>query len=123
MAINLSNLGNVTPFQLNTTIISEGQTKIIDNVVQNANTVSEGYLGLVVLTLIFLVLAYEFYRNDGDFRLDTARAILKASGWTFLLGITLVVSDLIGDFKPVVWFGIIWLVSGISILFLKRKNL
>jgi len=108
---------------LNTTIISEGQTKIIDNVVQNANTVSEGYLGLVVLTLIFLVLAYEFYRNDGDFRLDTARAILKASGWTFLLGITLVVSDLIGDFKPVVWFGIIWLVSGISILFLKRKNL
>jgi len=123
MAINLSKLGNITPFELNTTIISEGQTELVDNIVQNANTTSEGYLGLVILTLIFLVLSYEFYRNDGDFRLDTARGILKASGWTFLLGIVLIVSDLIGDFKPVVWFGIIWLVSGIVMLFLKRKNL
>lgn len=123
MAINLSKLGNITPFELNTTIISEGQTELVDNIVQNANTTSDGYLGLVILTLIFLVLSYEFYRNDGDFRLDTARGILKASGWTFLLGIVLIVSDLIGDFKPVVWFGIIWLVSGIVMLFLKRKNL
>ena len=114
MAINLSKLGNITPFELNTTIISEGQTELVDNIVQNANTTSDGYLGLVILTLIFLVLSYEFYRNDGDFRLDTARGILKASGWTFLLGIVLIVSDLIGDFKPVVWFGIIWLVSEVN---------
>ena len=123
MAINLSKLNNITPFELNTTIISEGQTQIVDNMVENANTTSDGYLGLVMLTLIFLVMAYEFYRNDGDFRLDTARAILKASGWTFLIGIVLVVSDLIGDFKPVVWYGTLWLVGGIVMLFLKRKNL
>ena len=82
-----------------------------------------GYLSLIILILVFLVLAYEFYRNDGDFRLDTVRSILKASGWTFLFGIILVVSDLISNFKPVVWFGVIMLISGISILFLKRKNL
>lgn len=123
MAINISKLNNVSPFELNTSVINTGETEIVNSVVNNANTTSDGYLGLVILTLIFLALVYQFYRNDGDFRLDTARSLVKAGGWTFLLGIVLIISELIVDFRPVVWYGAIWLISGISLLFLKRKNL
>ena len=123
MAINISKLNNISNLELNTSSINKEPSELLTGIVENANATSSGWLGLILLTVIFLLLSYEFIRNDGYFRLDTVRGINKAAGWAFIFGIISVVSQLITSFKPVVWFGTIWLISGIASIFLKRKNL
>lgn len=123
MAINLSKLGNITPFDINTSIISSDPAQTIANLTTNNHNLTFGYFALIYLTLIFLSLLYEFYRNDGDFKLDSIRAIIKSSGWTALIGIVLIASELIFDFIPVVWFLVIFLIAGIITIFVKKKNL
>lgn len=122
MSINLSKLDNISPFELNTSIISSGDGQIINNIIVNANTTSDGYLGAVILTLLFVFISYMLYRDDGFFRLDTARAIVKGSGWTFLLGIVLIVSDIITDYRVIVWYGVVFIISGIIMIFIKRRG-
>lgn len=123
MAINLSKLKDIQPFELNTSVLGNSSQELLDNMITNANVTSDDWLGLIILSVLFLFLVYEFFKNDGDFRLDLVRTMIKSSGWTFIFGIVMIVSKIITKFEPVVWYGIVFTIFGISAMALKRKNL
>lgn len=123
MPINLSKLQNITPFQLDTSIFGNSSAETLNNIIDNANTTSDGWLGLIIMSVLFLFLVYEFFRVDGDFRMDMVRTMIKASGWTFVFGTVLILSSIITTFEPIVWYGIVFTIFGISSMALKRKNL
>jgi len=118
--VDFSNI-TVSTLDFNTSMITDNE-QMIPVMVDNANTVTEGYLGLGLLTVLFIVLTYANYKQDDDIRLDIVRSLLIASGFTSIIGIIAIVSGLITSFQHVVWFVLIFLINIIAVYFIKRKG-
>lgn len=122
MTLNLEALKNMTPLEFNTSGITNPETTIT-TLISNSNTVSEGYFGLGIMILIFAVLVYVTFRQDGDIRLDISRSILFSSGITSIIGIVLLVTPIISSFIHVMWFLTIFIIMLVVVFNLKRKGL
>ena len=122
MAINWSSLTNMTAINFNTTALSD-PTEITTHLIDNADMVSEGYLGLGIMIVTFLVLLVLLYRDDGDIKLDIVRSIMLSGGFTLILGVVGLSLNIFSSFTHAMWFFIIFGCSVIAILFLKKKNL
>lgn len=122
MVINLEALNNLTPLSFNTTDISD-PTLMVDALVSNSNEVSQGYFGLGIMIIVFVALVFALFRTDQDIRLDIARSIMFASGFSSIIGVVMLATPLISSFVHVMWFITIFAVSTVIVFNLKRRNL
>jgi len=86
MAINWNSLNNITDISFNTTSLNDS-AELTNTLINNADTVSQGYFGLGVMIIVFIVLLVALFKDDGDIRMDIARSILLSSGFTTKLGV------------------------------------
>jgi len=121
MAINWDSLNNVTALAFNTSQLSNS-AELTNTLVDNADVVSEGYFGLGVMMIMFIVLLVFIFKDDGDIKMDIARSIMLSSGFTTILGVVALVLDIFSSFTHVMWFFVIFVFSLISVLFLKKKG-
>ena len=122
MVINWDSLNNVTALSFNTSQLSNS-AELTNTLVDNADVVSEGYFGLGVMMIVFIVLLVFIFKDDGDIKMDIARSIMLSSGFTTILGVVALVLDIFSSFTHVMWFFVIFVFSLISVLFLKKKGL
>jgi len=120
--VNISALNNLTPFVPNTSLISNSN-KTIANLITNANTVSDGYYGLLVMMILFLFLLYLLVTNTGIFKMDFIKGLVFASGFTLITGVVMIVSGLITNYRHVIWFALIFSLASVASFFLKKKGL
>lgn len=119
--VNFSSLNNITTFSFNTSLINDSK-EIIPNMAANANTVTDGYFGLGFMVVVYLILIYIIFRDDGDIRMDIARTIFFSSGITSILGLLLLIPGLVSSFQHVAWFIIMFTFSAIGIYYLRKKG-
>lgn len=120
--VNFSALNNLTPINISTDLINQAN-ETIPNIIENANTTSDGYLGLLVLLTIFVFMTYILFKDDGFFRLDFVRSLVFSSGIALFIGVIMIVSRLITNYQHVVWFAILFSIAVISSYYLKKKGL
>jgi uncharacterized membrane protein len=118
--VNLTKLNNLSEFNFNNSLINDS-TQITENIISTANTQSDGYFGLIVLTIIFLYLLYELMREDGFFRQDFVSSGIFASGIVIIIGIIMIVSTLITSYQHLIWYVIIFTLFLISSYFVKNR--
>ena len=122
MAINWDSLNNITDISINTTDLTNS-AELTNTLIDNADVVSQGYLGLGVMIVVFIVLLIMLFKDDGDIRMDIARSIMLSSGFTTILGVIGLVLNIFSSFAHVIWFFLIFVFSLISVLVLKKKGL
>ena len=122
MVINWSSLNSIPELTFNTTEI-QNTAEFTNTLINNADVVSQGYFGLGVMLIMFLVLLVLLYKNDSDIRMDIARSIMISSGFTTIVGLIALGLNIFSSFTHVMWFFTIFIISIISILFLKKKGL
>ncbi len=110
MAINLTALNNITPFEVNTSLINESST-LAPNLISNANTLTNGYFGLGIMMVLFIFLMIILMQDNEVFKLRFSQALNVASGLTLLLGIVMFISNLISSYQHLMWFAIIFMIS------------
>ena len=120
--VNLSALNNLATMDFNTTIINE-TNQTLPRIISNANTTSDGYLGLLIMIITFIFITYTLFRDDGFFRIDIVRSMTFGSSIALLLGIIMIVSELITNYQHVVWFAVIFACSVVASYYLKKKNI
>jgi len=120
--VDFSVLNNISTLELNNSLFNDSTNTVV-NVVNNADEVTRGYLGLGVMIVIFIVLIVFIFRDDGDIKLDILRSMMLSSGFTFIIGFILTLFNIFSSFTHVIWFFVIFLISIISILVLKKKGL
>ena len=112
---------NMTPLSINTTQLND-INNIVPILINNADTQTEGYLGLGILIIVFFILVFLSFRDDGEIRLDILRSILLSSGFCSILGVIMLVTNFISSFVHVMWFFVIFVISVIFVYNLKLKG-
>ena len=119
MAVDLEQLKNITPFQLDTSLL---QGDIPQNLKTNAIFLADGWYGFTVMLILFAFFVWYYYRKDGDILFDIPRAGLWASGITTILGLVMVSLGFIETFKHVVWYGTIFVIFLVATIQTKFKG-
>jgi len=120
--VDFSKLNNLTTLTYDTSNLTES-SQAIETLINNSDTATGGYFGLGVLLVSFIILTFMIYRDDGDIRLDILRSMLISSGFIFIIGIFGLVLNIFSNYTHVLWFAVIFIVSLISVYYLKKKNL
>lgn len=117
-------LQNMTTINMtNITDNLQDPTLITGALIDAADTSSEGYFGLVIMLIMFIVLLFTLFRDDGDLKIDIARSIMFSSGIVSIVGFISLTLNIFSSFTHVMWFFVIFIISIVSILFLKKKGL
>lgn len=119
--VNISYLQNLTPLEFNNSVIDDPLT-IIPDMVANTNTLSQGYWGLGVMTVIFVFFIWVTFKTSGDIRFGFLRSVLVSSGFTSLVGLIAIVSGLFTSYIHVLWFINIFIISVVLMYFAKRQG-
>lgn len=115
---------NMTQINFSSITNSVSDPKLVTQaLIDNADTASSGYLGLGIMTITFIVFIIMLFRDDGDIKMDIARTIMLSSGFTFILGLIGLVLNIFSSFVHVMWYFVIFLLSLLSVLVLKKKGL
>ena len=120
--VNLTALQNITPLDLNTSIIQNADT-IIPNLIMNTNTQTDNWWGLLIMLSLFFYLIWKLSNDAGRFRLDFIKSLLYSSGMTIIVGGVMIATNITTTYNHVIWFGIIFTLAAISAWFLKQKGL
>jgi len=119
----IDNLKNTTNFELNDTVINNTDN-LVPNMITNANTITNNLWFHWVIWSMFLVFMILFMRKDEqELNYDIPRAIMISSAICLILSIIAVVTPYINTFLPVIWFGVLFLLSLFASLERKKKNL
>ena len=117
-------LQNMTTINMtNITDNLQDPTLITGALIDSADTSSQGYFGLVIMLIMFIVLLFTLFRDDGDLKIDIARSIMFSSGIVSIVGFISLTLNIFSSFTHVMWFFVIFIISIVSILFLKKKGL
>ncbi len=108
--MNLTNLHNIAPLEVNNSLINE-TNEIIPSIISNSNSLTDGYFGLGIMTVIFVVLLLILMTDQDVFSLKFSTALAASSGITLLVGIIMLVSDIAASFTHVMWYAIIFAIS------------
>lgn len=87
IGINFTAIQNVTPIDFDLKNTSQG---ILNDIPIKANEVSQGYLGLIVLSTFFTFLIWKFHQQaqeGGDYGYSTARGIGMAGCICSIIGL------------------------------------
>lgn len=118
---NLNNLGNITPLNINVSGLNNSQ-----QIIQTTFGITHNLVGDLWFTAgtfaIFMVLTFTFYRKDGNFLYDIMRSMFISSSFTFFLALSITLSGLTYTVMPLIWYGTLWFVLGITVYSLKLKN-
>lgn len=115
---------NMTNINLtNITDSLQDPTLITSTIIDNVDTTSQGYFGLIVMLVMFIVLVFKLYKDDGDLRIDIARTIMFSSGFVSIVGFISLTLNIFSSLTHVMWFFVVFLVSIVSVLILKKKGL
>jgi hypothetical protein len=114
--MNISALNNITPYIVNNTLINDSK-EIGTNLVSNANVQTQGYFGLGIMIVIFLVLLIVLMAEQDVFRFNFLAALVASSGLSLLVGLILLVSDIGTSFQHVMWFAIVFIISLLAKLY------
>lgn len=114
--VNISALNNLSQPNINTTLVNNSEN-ISQEMINQANEQSDGYLGMFILTPLFIYLLYIFSKPNGLFRLDFLRAGAAASGIVTVIGFALIVPGLITSYRQVIWFGVAFAGFSVTALF------
>lgn len=118
--VNLNWLSeNLTNLTVNNSLVLNAEDTI-PNLVQNTNELSQGYWGLGVMTVVFVIMLWVTTRPDKSINLDAPRGLLVASAFSTVIGIIGIVSPLFVSYVHVIWFLVIFVISWIWIT-LKQK--
>jgi pheromone shutdown protein TraB len=113
---------NITELSINTSNLTNPY-EISNNISQTADNMSGGYLGLGIMVIMFFVFVFLLFRDDGEIRMDIARSIMLSSGFVSIVGVLLLVIGWTSSFVHVMWFVTIFVISVISVVFMKKKGL
>lgn len=119
MAVDLSQLNNISDFNLDTSLL-DGDIK--ENIKENAIETTEGWFGFAIMLSIFLFMVWHNYRKDGFVATDILRSGTVSSGFVTILGLIMAWFGFIGSYKIVVWYGVIFMTFLISLITFKRKG-
>ncbi len=108
--MNLTKLNDIQALEINNSLINE-TTEILPNLVSNSNELTNGYFGLGIMIITFIVLLIAFMTDQDVFRLKFANALAASSGITLLIGSSLLVSGVTSSFSHVMWFAILFALS------------
>ena len=120
--VNFSSLNNLTTLTFNNSLINNSNN-MTESIINNADTVTTGYFGLGVMLITFIVLMIILFKDDGDIRMDLIRSIMISSGFVSIIGVIALYNNIFSSFVHVMWFIIIFAITLISAIFLKKKGL
>lgn len=100
----------VNDFVLNTSLIDDS-TQVVANIASNAEPASAGFFSIGVMLVLYAVLTFYLYDQEGRFRLDFPKASLYASGFALGVGIIMFSLGWVGNFRYLLWIGLIYLFS------------
>jgi len=107
--MNLDALNNISDFVLNESLINNSQ-EVVKNIAYNADPVTGGWFGFIVLLVLFVFTLYGLYKDDFIFRLDFVQAGLYSSFFVVSVGVILLVAGIISDFRHLMWFAVAFLI-------------
>ena len=122
MAIDWNSLNNITDITFNLSQIQDS-SGLTNTLIDNADVVSQGYYGLGVMIIMFLIMMVILFKDDDDIRMDIVRTIMISSGFTTIIGVIGLTLNIFSSFTHVMWFFVIFVASTIAVLFLKKKGL
>lgn len=117
----VDNLKNIETFTLNDTLINDSDL-IVSNMVTNANDLTGNVWYYTIILILWLFLLWKFFKKDEDIRLDIMRALFISSSWCLLITSGLVLSEVVNTILPTMWFGVIWFLTGIAVIGMRRKG-
>lgn len=112
--------------ELNLSIIKDDFETPTDSILvllNNVDTSSQGYFGLGIMTVVFLVLVFASFDKSGEIKLSILKSISVGSGFSTIIGLILIVSNIASSWVHVVWFFVIFVISIIGSYITKKKGL
>jgi len=119
--MNFTKLNELTSLELN---ISDkiSSDNLIPSAITATNEISHGYYGLSVMMITFIIITIIAFKQDGDIRLDIMRSMMFGSGFSFILGMIMLVTGFTTSLVHVIWFLIIFATLFFIILGIKKKG-
>lgn len=114
---------NMTTLDLtNVTTQLQDVDNVVITVLDNADTVSQGYFGLSTMIIIFIVLLVVLYDKSGDMKLNILSSIMIASGFSSIVGTVLIIINVASSWVHVMYFVVVFIVSTISLYLYNNKK-
>ena len=120
---NLSKLADVQPLDLNITTMFNDTTGIPETIFATVkDSVGDVWFYASILG-IFLIFNFLFYRKEDNFGYDISRSLLVSSGFSFIISVSVLLSNWVNTIYPVIWFGSLTFISFLMVYNLKKKNM
>jgi hypothetical protein len=119
--VNWDALYNLSKPTFNTSGFENVET-IVPTMIEATDTTTQGYFGLGIMIVMFLVMLVTLFKDDGDIRQDILRSIMISSGFTSIVGLVLIVTGFMSSFVHLMWFFSIFMISVLGVYLLKRKG-
>jgi hypothetical protein len=118
--VDFTLLNNLTNLTFNESMYNNSEV-IVQNIIDNSDTISQGYFGLSVMITLFIIFLVLIYRDDGDIRMDILRSINISSGFVFIIGLVMLSLNIFSSFTHVMWFFVIFVITILGIILNKKK--
>lgn len=112
---------NLTNLTVNNSLVLNAEDTI-PNLVENTNILSQGYWGLGVMLVVFIVMLWITTRSDKSINLDAPRGLLVASAFSTTIGLVGIISPIFVSYVHVIWFFTIFVLSWIWLVILKKSG-
>jgi len=112
-------LNNITPLNVSTQIFVDPQTTLLA-----ATTTANNNLPLWLLTsmiVLFITFVWFIHKNT-TWNLDIIQSIAISSFFIIVISYTIIKAGLSNNIVPLTFFGIIWFISIISMIYIKKKG-
>lgn len=119
--VNWSQLNNLTPPSFNTTDLTNME-EIVPIMLTAVDDTTQGYFGLGVMSVMFLVMTFAMFREDGDIRLDILRTLMISSGFTSIIGLILLVIGVSTSFVHLMWFMSLFILTSLMLYITKKRG-
>ena len=117
---NINALSNITPLQLNTTIVRNSST-LLENSIEALNTAFPYWLftSMIVLYLVFL---YYLFKQQELYRLDFNQSSMASSFLVVVISFAAIRTGLSNNIVPLTFFGVIWVINVITQYYIKKRG-
>ena len=118
----IDNLKNIQPLEFNQSLINNSDA-IVSNTINNANDSTGGMWFIVSIWILFIWLNYFLMNKEKGFLFDLPRTLFISSSWCLVLSIIAVLTSFSVTITPIIWFSVIFFISGIGVMSRKNKNI
>lgn len=112
-------LNNITPLNMSVSMFANPQTTISETAkVANSNL---PYWLLFSMIILFISFVWYIYKNE-KWNLDIVQSIGISSFFIISISYAIIRTGLSNNIVPLTMFGLIWIVSIISMIFIKKQG-